>query len=275
MHLLYCDESNYDKRNGDFLVYAGVGVMSEQVAALSKAMDRLRDEFGLRAHVRLKFNERAEGMPQDEFVVLKKKIFEQMAKHDVGLFAYVILHDIARHPDEARRNGINTVAYNFDSYLDRVREAGMVFIDRFLDKDKAFVHHLDEKFSKGCKFENGETKRLTNIVGFHYVSVGQSHFATLSDMAASALRYALNVHTRAEEKNLPIAKALLKQLEPLFIREGDRPISEKSFVFSPKTVKFGGYLEKYKSLQKYLAENGVDTAQVLTGSPSRGGGFRV
>lgn len=235
--------------------------MSDRVASLSESIEKLRHEFRLGERVKLKFTERPKEMEQADFVELKRQIFRRMTEHEVGLFAYVILHDIARNPDEARRNGINTVAYNFDFYLQQVRQPGMVFIDRFIDKDKKFSHHLEEKFSIGCVFGEGGRKRLRNILGFHYVSVGQSHFSSLSDMAASALRYILNVHTRGEERSMQIAATLAEQIEPLFLKNGNGVVDEHSFVFSPKEVRFPPYCQKYLGLQEYLARIGIRTAQ--------------
>jgi hypothetical protein len=65
--------SNCDERKNDFLVYAGVGIMSDQVAELSNAIDDLRENYGIAKHIKLKFTERPSGMEQDALVGLKKK----------------------------------------------------------------------------------------------------------------------------------------------------------------------------------------------------------
>ena len=58
--------------------------------------------------------------------------------------------------------------------------------------------------------------RLTNIVGFHYSCIGQSHFPSIIDILVGSLRFAINAHTRGQVANLATANVLLGLLSSLF-----------------------------------------------------------
>lgn len=106
--------------------------------------------------------------------------------------------------------------------------------------------------------------RLSNVVGFHYAAVGESHFSSLIDVVVGSLRSAINAFTRGETANLEAAKRILEGLQPLFYREGDnKPVSELSFFFSPKSVKVPGYRDRYLALKAFLSEHGIDTAHTV------------
>jgi len=77
--------------------------------------------------------------------------------------------------------------------------------------------------------------RLSNVVGFHYAAVGQSHFSSLIDVVLGSLRFAINAFSRGETAKIEAAKRILGGLEPMFYRNDDNvPVSELSFYFSPK-----------------------------------------
>ncbi len=195
MHLLYCDETNLEKRKGDFLIYGGVVVEAQQALALSHAMDKLRARHSVPRDYLLKFNPGPEGFTHQQFIALKYEVMQLATEHDVKLIAYVVLHDMARSPDEARRKGINTVCYHFDCVLNRVGGPGMVLIDRFNDEGNAIDAHLRDKFTIGITgLPYSAETRLANIIGFHYSAIGQSHLPSLVDVLLGSFRFAVNAH---------------------------------------------------------------------------------
>lgn len=266
MHLLYCDETNLEERAGDFLIYGGMVVSAEQALQLSNAVDEIRAAFGVDPSFRLKFNPGPEHLDHNNFIALKQKIVEAAIQYGARLIAYVILHDIATNPDEARRNGINVVCYHFDCILNRVGGPGLVLIDRFNDAGNQIEAHLSEKFSIGLKgLPYSKTKRLTNIVGFHYSVIGQSHFPSIVDIVLGSLRFAINAHTQTIERYLETSSTLLGLIGPLFWRENDASsVPELGLLFSPKTIKSDRYREIYQSLKDYLHQSGIKTEQVIT-----------
>ncbi|MDX0667240.1 DUF3800 domain-containing protein [Sinorhizobium medicae] len=263
MHLLYCDESNLESRRGDFLLYAGVAIQQDRAPALSAHIDQIRAEAGIPPTFNLKFNPAPPGMLHSDFIGVKQAILASMVEHGVGLLAYAVLHDVARDPDEARRSGINTVLFHFDCLLNRYGEGpGIVLIDRFNDAGNIIDHHLVSKFSEGVTFPNSNGPyRLRNILGVHYSAIGQSHFASLVDIAVGSLRFAINAHCRQEANKLASANNILQLLRPLLIRDNDGRVSELGFMFSPKTVNFPPYRAKYVGLKQFLAAAGIETAQ--------------
>jgi hypothetical protein len=267
LHLLYCDESNIDKRKGDFLIYGGLMVDAEQCGNLTRAIDELRSRLLIPRDYDLKFNPGPKGFPHNVFISLKQQVLELSTAHGARLIVYVILHDIAKSPDEARRNGINTVCFHFHCILNRVGGPGLVLIDRFNDKGNVIDDHLREKFAVGLTgLPYSKEMRLPNILGFHYSTIGQSHFPSIIDVALGSLRFVLNAHTRretkSETKSDATVRSLLSLLSPMFWREKGRfPISELGFMFSPKMIKMAHFRGQYKSLQQFLADGGIKTEQ--------------
>jgi hypothetical protein len=136
-------------------------------------------------------------------------------------------------------------------------------IDRF--SDGQIDAHLTEKFCIGVTgLPHTRQLRLSNVIGFHYAAIGQSHFSSLIDVVLGSLRFAINAFTRNESANLDTAKRILKSLQPLFYRDADeKPVSELSFFFSPKSVKVQAYRERYLALKEFLASHGIDTAHMV------------
>lgn len=267
MHLLYCDESNLEARAGEFLVYLGVSIDGAAARPLSEAITAIRSELGVPRDFRLKFNPGPEGMSHDQFIELKSRVIGAARDHGVGLLAYLVLHDIATGgPDEARRNGINTVAYHFDCVLHRKEDCGLVLIDRFNDAGNAIEAHLAEKFSVGLVgMPYSKEMPLSRILGYHYSAMGQAHFCSLVDIVTGSFRFAINAHTRKQDNLLPSARTILASLSPLFVRDkAEGPVSELGLTFSPKIVKADKYRVLYQELKGFLEEAGVPTAQPIT-----------
>lgn len=266
MYLLYCDETNIEERKGDFFLYGGICIPPENCASLSRRIDEIREAAKVPATFKLKFLPAPNGVNHETFIELKKSIIAAAIDSGARLLVSVILHDIATTPDVARRNAINTLCYHFDCLLNRYKSTGLVLIDRF--SDKQIDGHLIEKFSVGVTgLPHTSQLRLSNIVGFHYSAIGQSHFSSLIDILVGSLRFAINAHTRDQKQNLATASKILEGIQPLFFREKETsPISELSFFFSPKTIKVDSYRTKYENLKAFLNDGGINTAQnILAG----------
>ncbi|TLX11757.1 DUF3800 domain-containing protein [Rhizobium sp. MHM7A] len=267
LHLLYCDETNLEKKSGDFLIYGGLFIDGTKAKDFSLAVDSLRSKHKVPQDYRLKFNPGPPGFTQDQFNVLKQELIELAARFDIGLIAYVILHDISISPNLARRNGINAVCYHFDCILNRLQGSGLVLIDRFNDEGNAIEAHLREKFTvglTGMPYGDGN-KRLANIVGFHYSAIGQAHLPSVVDVVLGSLRFSINAHTRNRPEQIATAGKLLGLISPLFVRFKDSvAVPELGFLYSPKVIKAAKYRDKYRGLKNFLADAGIETAQQIT-----------
>ncbi|MCK1568818.1 DUF3800 domain-containing protein [Bradyrhizobium sp. 173] len=263
MHLLYCDETNLQERSGDFFVYAGVIIEAARARDLSHRIDTIRAGANVPPEYRLKFNPGPAELDHQHFIELKKSIIAAAIDANVRLLVSAILHNVATSPDQARRNEINRLCFHFDCFLNRTGDPGLVLIDRF--NDAQIDAHLAEKFSVGLTgMPHSPRLRLSNIVGFHYSAVGQSHFCSLIDVVIGSLRFAINAFTRGGSQHMESAKLILTGLEPLFYRERDgAPVSELSFFFSPRSVWAPPFRRKYTDLKAFLAESGIDTAQLI------------
>lgn len=148
----------------------------------------------------------------------------------MGLLVSVILHDIATSPDVARRNAINTLCFHFDCLLSRSQSPGLVLIDRFTDSQ--IDNHLAEKFSIGVTgLPHTNEMRLSNVIGFHYAAIGQSHFSSLIDIVVGSLRFAINAYTRNQQNNIETAARILEGLQPFFTGKR-RALPFRNSVFS-------------------------------------------
>lgn len=258
MYLLYCDETNLEPSDGDFFLYGGISIPADNALSLSVEIDKLKANYGLSPEQRIKFNPRPSDLSHEQFVALKQAIVEVSIEHDVKLFTSLILHDIARSADEARRNEINRICYHFDCFLNKKESHGLVLIDRFSDGE--IDAHLAEKFAVGIRgLPFTPVKRLNNIVGFHYSAIGQSNFPSIVDIVLGSLRYSINGFTRSDEQARGSAGKILPILSPMFFRESGRvEVSDLGIWFSPKDVKSASYRMVYDGLAKYLSENGVE-----------------
>jgi hypothetical protein len=266
MYLLYCDETNLEPRPGDFLIYGGLMIEGVRALELSLAIDKLRSSMRVPRDYLLKFNPGPPDFHNRQFIELKQSALQMAWAHGARLIVYVVLHDIATTPDEARRNGIDTVCYHFDCVMHRHGQSGLVLVDRFKDANNLIDGHLREKFTVGVTgMPYSKEIRLKNVVGFHYSAIGQSHFPSLVDIALGSLRFAVNAHTRGNERDLPTARALMSQLSPLIWREaGVATASELGFAFRPKFVQVRSYRERYTKLKDFLDAGGIKVSQEIT-----------
>lgn len=267
MRMLYCDETNLEERAGDFLIYGGLMIDTAQAGALSDAINALRIRRRVPEDYRLKFNPGPEGFTHQQFIDLKREVIETASAHGAQIIVYLILHDIANDPDEARRNGINTVCYHFHRILvGSVDDYGMVLIDRFNDAGNQIDAHLRDKFMIGITgLPFTPRKRLSRIVGFHYSAIGQSHYPSIVDVVLGSLRFAINAHTRGEDQRRATARELIGLVNPMMWRFRDNnDIPEFAFTFRPQAIRIAAYREQYQSLKEFLATNGMVIAQEIT-----------
>ena len=271
MYLLYCDETNMEEKAGDFLLYAGVSIPPNAAADLVADIEAARRTHNVPKDFQMKFNPGPPGLSNDEFIALKRSVLTAADKHGVKLFAYVVLHDLARSQgaDEARLRGINTVLYHFDCYLNRKSAPGTVLLDRFNNRGNKIDKHVREKVSVGLTgLPYSSEMRLKNVLGVHYSAIGQSQFCSLVDIVVGSLRFAINAHTRSKPESGATARELLRMLDPLFFREegefASGKVSELGLQFSPKAIRVQKYREKYQGLKDFLAENGIEVSQAIT-----------
>lgn len=263
MLFLYCDETNMECRDGDFLLYGGLIVHSEKILSLSKSIDRLRTEYSVPRDYKLKFNPGPSKMAHTDFIALKAKATQLCVEHECRFIVYMISHNIATSPDEARRNGINELCLNYNYILKKENETGMVLIDRFNDKGNAIEAHLTEKFCVGLVgLPYSAEMRLENVVGLHYSAIGQSHIPSLVDIVLGSYRFAINSYTRKKPELEKTSQTILKALHPLFPKAQDTDaIPEIGISFSPKTIKSKAYKAQYQHLKDRLSESGYNILQ--------------
>jgi len=261
MYLLYCDETNFEKKPGDFFVYGGLIIPPDTANLLSAGIEQLRADLKVPTDYVFKFNPGPKSLSHDGFIALKKGVIELAVKHNVKLLVNLLLHDIARSSDVGRRFGINTLCYHYDCYLNRPKAYGVMLIDRF--NDKHIDGQLQEKLSVGLKImTNGHEVKIERVLGFHYAAIGQSHFCSLVDVVLGSLRFAINAFTQGNKEHQASAEAILKQVAPLFYFENG-VVSPISLWFSPATVTVLKYKKQYIALKDYLAGHGIKVTQSL------------
>lgn len=265
MHLLYCDETNFQKVSGDFFVYGGLAISSAAAGQLTSEIERIRRVMNVPRDYLLKFNPGPEGFSHDEFIQLKRGVIQAAIQNECRLLVNLLLHDVARSSDIARRNGINTLAYHFDCYLNRPKVPGLMLIDRF--NDKQIDDQLRSKLVVGLtrQLPYGKELRLNHIVGYHFSAIGQSHFSSVVDVVIGSLRFAINAFTQKNDAHSKSAGEILRQLAPLFYREeGVSPsnvVHPISLWFSPKEVRVPAYRARYLAIKSHPAEHGIVATQ--------------
>ena len=109
-----------------------------------------------------------------------------------------------------------------------------------------------------------ERLRLSNIMGFHYSAIGQSHFSSLIDVLIGSMRFAVDAFSSQQERALETAQLLVRQMSPLFERESEGTVSELSINFSPKIIKVAKYRERYQALKDFFSSCGCEPHQEIT-----------
>ncbi len=262
MYLLYCDETNFEKKAGDFFVYGGVVIPPEGAQAISDGIEALRGQLGVPKDYILKFNPGPKDFSHDQFIALKKGVMDIAVGCGVKLLVNLLLHDIAKTSEEARLFCVNTLCYHFDCFLYRPKSHGLVLIDRFHDKN--IDGQLKEKLAVGLTgaLPYSNTVKLKRIVGYHYTAIGQSHFCSLIDVVLGSLRFSINAFTQKNEQHAASAQAILQQLAPLFLVEND-VVSPISLWFSPKEVRSANLRGQYLALIEHLNANGIKVGQTI------------
>ena len=264
MYLLYSDETNTDPETSDFFVYGGVAIHSDSAESLSHGIGTLRAKNGYGREDVLKFNtrERPAHIDADTHRRVKQSVMGLAAQHGVTLLCSMILHAIAKSPDEARRKEINRIAYHYNCFLNRKKDVGLVLVDTFTDAQLTAI--LREKFSIGLRnMPYSKEYRLDRILGYHLATIGSSHFCSLIDIVLGSLRFVVNA--RKDPKKQGVSETLLRQLSPICYRDDDGRVSEICLFFSPKTIKITRYREEYEGLASLFTSAGMEPAQMITG----------
>lgn len=265
MYLLYCDETNLDKREDTFFIYGAIGIHVEQCKSLHDKIEKVRSDFKIEQDFLLKFNPKPENLEHEEFIKVKQAVIDESINHNCILFTSLILHNIATTPEEARLREINRILFHFNIFLGQQNDFGLVLIDRFTDRQ--IDSHLREKFAIGIRgLPYTDPMRLGHIVGYHYSAIGQSHFGSIVDIIIGTFRHSVNIHAKKELDKIDSAKKLLRIISPLFIQnERSQKISEISLFFSPKIIKAEKYRTLYQELKDFLLESGISPEQIITG----------
>jgi hypothetical protein len=245
VYLLYCDETNLERRDNDFFVYAGLIIPGAAASHLSAAIDGIRANAGILRDFPLKFNPGPAHLDHQQFANVKEQVIQAVVGANCALCTSLILHNVATSADDARRNAINQLSYNFNCHLGNRNDHGIVLIDRF--SDTQIDSHLRDKFSLGVTgLPFTPVMRLERVLGFHYSAIGQSHFASAIDIVLGCLRFSVNAFTRNDAGKLPRAQQFLGMLSPLFLRtpySGPHGpwVTDISLYFSPRTIKSDRY----------------------------------
>ncbi|MCK0095498.1 hypothetical protein MWU60_07935 [Yoonia sp. F2084L] len=263
MKFIYCDETNMETRDGDFLIYGGLTVDDDKFQSLNDKIWLIREKYKIDRSEKLKFNPGPKHLLHQEFIGLKSELIEAACDHACQFLVYHVLHDLVTDADLGRRNGINEICLNFSYLLKAADTCGMVLLDRFNDLGNKIDGHLTEKFSIGLTgLPHSEQFRLDRVVGLHYSAIGQSHMPSLIDIILGSYRFALNSHCRNEAKHHVSAGKILKSLRPLF--PSDRAgagIPRISISFSPLDIRVPPFKVKYTNAIDFLRSNGLDIQQ--------------
>lgn len=263
MKLIYCDETNMQVKNGDFLIYGGLVVDSSIILKLTNRIWKIREEYGIDREEKLKFNPGPRQLDHQQFLSLKSDLLNAAIETGCKLLVYNVLHDLVKDVDLGRRNGINEICLNFSYILKAENTCGMILVDRFNDKGNRIDAHLTEKFSVGLKgLPHSDAYPLDRVVGLHYTAIGQSHIPSLVDIVLGSYRFALNCHCRDKSEHLETSKVILQSLAPLFPMDRDTNFVPRIGVsFSPLEVRVPKFRQKYSDAISFLRRSGINVSQ--------------
>lgn len=260
MHLLYCDETNFERTPGDFFVYGGLAVPPDAAASLAAQVSQIRANLGVPREYVFKFNPGPAQFTHQQFIELKSQAIAACVSHGCKLFVNLVLHDVSSSSEDARRFGINTLCYHFDCHLSAVSSPGLVLIDRF--DDRQIDGQLRERHAIGLtgQLPYSAEMPIRNIVGFHFTAIGTSHFCSLVDVVLGSLRFAVNAHTRGLTQHRASSEAILRSIAPLFGAVNGGRVPEINLSFSPRDVRVPSYRDRYDRLKSWFNENGISCA---------------
>lgn len=263
MKFIYCDETNMEMRDGDFLIYGGLTVGADQFLALSTAIWEIREKYSVARDEKLKFNPGPKHLTHQQFINLKSELIAAAVEYNCEFLVYHVLHDLVKGTDLARRNGINEICLNFSYLLKSEDTCGLILLDRFNDAGNKIEGHLSEKFSIGLKgLPYTDEFRLERVVGLHYSAIGQSHLPSLADIIIGSYRFALNAHCRNKPEMHKSAGLILQALKPLFPTSSDATyIPRTAISFSPLEIRVPNFKKKYLEAIAFLRNNGLNVLQ--------------
>jgi hypothetical protein len=160
---------------------------------------------------------------------------------DPKAVCYVVQHDVAKNQDKETKLkwAVNTLTYNFQSFLSSKNDSGCVFFDRTTDYKQE--EYLKEIMQNGLPKHDGKRIPIGRIVAANSTQGGLSHLNSLCDVVVGSLRFVFN----EQDKNI-VGEKLFKQLSQLLWGEKSRDGStwyllDKGLIFRPKTFTIPAY----------------------------------
>ena len=249
------DETNVtETEKNKFFIYGGLIIHADQLHELTRRIEIIRVEAGLKPGDPLKFdtNSRPDHVSVPSYTAAKDKVVSACAEMKLDFLAYMISHKIATESKETLVGfGLNTVVSQFNfKYLREKGDHGIVVVDRLpfkLDYD-----FLKGKFCVGLIMEDGRTARLDRIDLFASSCDGASHLSSAVDIVLGAFRYCINQtgDTTVPKKLFPRVAGMLWYRK----FEGVHYIREYGLTLRPKQVKWPAYKEEYDAIVQHMSE---------------------
>jgi len=262
VHWLVTDETNRTPAEGDFFIYGGLVLSSDQVAQLHKEIEAIRTRHGFEPTDDFKFNSRSRPSQVSAAEALEAKSEALAAAKNAGarMIAYVIHHGIAAGAGDKDmvRYAINSVISAYHRLLTMENEVGIVLIDR-MDEKYAY-QHLKQLFQQGLLLNSGSTVGLSGrIIQYGMSSNNTSHISSLVDIALGAFRYCVN--TAGGRGNDAVAQRMFPTLAELMWGQdanGVKRVGGMGYIARPMEIRAPSYKAQYDGLAERLTAFAAD-----------------
>lgn len=262
MYWLFTDETNVTEKEGDFFIYGGLMMTSDQMVALNQEVIAIRKKYGYKDADRFKFQtaSRPEQVTPEQFAQAKAEALTALEKHGARVVMYVVLHDIAKNKSVQQMTewALNALLAHFDlRFLAEADDMGAVCIDRL---DPKFGYkYMSDMFANGIEVD-GRSEKLRRIVHYSMSCDGASHMSSLTDIALGSMRYAVNYaggkgkEEVARNLMVPLARAMWHKK---VAGKNERRVGGYGFLKYPRTeVRVPAYRKKYDDLLAALESLG-------------------
>lgn len=254
------DESNRTAADGEFFIYGGLIIPTENLGDLTRGVIEIRERFKLPSEQPLKFstNAKPQGWEYQEFHDLRSEVLRLSNRLGAKMVVYVFLHAMAggNSAEVVQRFGINSVLNRYSEILKAEETWGLAMIDR----DNAVFKNIREIHQRGLDFHGRRVNLSPQVASVLAFDSNGSHLASAADIAVSSFRFCVNTLPRQGEQ-LPISQSVASKYWYEELRgmlptkdDGSLDMSSPNVLFRPIEQKHPPYNDRYKALTKHIAE---------------------
>jgi hypothetical protein len=257
LYTFFVDETNRTRNDGEFFIFGGLLLRTENTQALNLDILGLRHEFGLGDESHLKFSTKFQrlNVTSEEFNQLRLRILQACANRGGRFIVYVVSHGVARNITnvETHRRGLNALATRYFDILESLDTWGWMLAD----KDNDIFPNIVRLNTQGLQLSSRRIKVSERIPVFGAVDSQSSHICSAVDIMVGAFRYSVNYASGFQPNKFKEqhAREWLKGLIPLLPMDvrGSLNFEHGNLMLRPYRINLPRYQQSYFGLKSGLA----------------------